>query len=127
MAEQPINWQVQSTIHAPDWLMEAIERFLPGKIGQHVAQLLWQRGIQAPQQVAGFLDPNRYQPSSPFEFGQEMDWAIERLQRALANDDVVAIWGDFDADGVTSTSVLWDGLGQFFKQQKRCFITFPIA
>ena len=45
-----------------------------------------------------------------------MEWAIARLIQARDRGEQVTIWGDFDADGVTSTSVLWDGLGQFFPQ-----------
>ncbi|MEO1342259.1 MAG: single-stranded-DNA-specific exonuclease RecJ, partial [Cyanobacteria bacterium J06635_13] len=52
-----------------------------------------------------------------FAFGDEMHWAIARLQQARDRQEQVTIWGDFDADGITSTSVLWDGLGQFFPQQ----------
>ena len=45
-----------------------------------------------------------------------MEWAVSRLQQAHDRGEKVTIWGDFDADGITSTSVLWDGLGQFFPQ-----------
>ena len=43
-----------------------------------------------------------------------MHLAVERLQLARDRGEKVVIWGDFDADGITSTAVLWDGLGQFF-------------
>jgi single-stranded-DNA-specific exonuclease len=39
--------------------------------------------------------------------------------------EIVAIWGDFDADGITATSVLWDGLGQFFTQNSQLFYYIP--
>ena len=66
--------------------------------------------------MPGFLNPQQYQPASPFIFGQEMESAIARLIGAREKSEKVTIWGDFDADGITSTSVLWDGLGQFFAQ-----------
>ena len=47
-------------------------------------------------------------------FGLEMTQAIERILQALEHQETVTIWGDFDADGITSTAVLWDGLRQFF-------------
>ncbi len=43
-----------------------------------------------------------------------MEWAVARLVKARDRSEKVAIWGDFDADGITSTAVLWDGLKQFF-------------
>ena len=93
--------------------------------GVRSLKLLWQRGVQDPAAITGFLNPDCYQPASPFEFGREMDWAVARLQRARQAQEVVAIWGDFDADGVTATSVLWDGLGQFFVPQKTLLYYIP--
>ncbi|MEO1593105.1 MAG: single-stranded-DNA-specific exonuclease RecJ, partial [Cyanobacteria bacterium J06632_22] len=71
------------------------------------------------------LQPQAYQPMSPFAFGKEMDWAVARLIQARENNEQVAIWGDFDADGITSTSVLWDGLGQFFTQPGQLTYLIP--
>lgn len=105
----------------PDWFVNLVKQHT-GLSGHYAAQLLWQRGIQTPEQIAGFLDPQLYHPASPFEFGQEMQWAVQRLQQARINQEVVAIWGDFDADGITATAVLWEGLGQFFTpHQQLCY------
>ncbi|MEO0836769.1 MAG: single-stranded-DNA-specific exonuclease RecJ [Cyanobacteria bacterium J06642_3] len=89
---------------------------ITGRKSAHCAQLLWQRGIQDLSQLPGFLDPALYQPASHKAFGTEMEFAIARLKQARDLPEKVTIWGDFDADGITSTSVLWDGLGQFFPQ-----------
>ena len=89
------------------------------------AQLLWQRGIRHENPLKGFLKPNEYQPTSPFAFGEEMAWAMTRLVQAREQGEKVAIWGDFDADGITSTSVLWDGLGQFFTPQQQLTYFIP--
>jgi len=81
------------------------------------AQLLWNRGLRSAKALTGFLSPTDYVPASPFEFGEEMEWAVARLEKACRGSnpaEKVAIWGDFDADGVTSTAVLWDGLREFF-------------
>ncbi len=107
------GWQVQPTTQVPDWLLETIRPYLPESSGSHAAQLLWQRGIRQPEQLPGFIDPRCYQPTSPFAFGLEMEWAIARLQKARQAAEKVVIWGDFDADGITATAVLWEGLGEF--------------
>jgi single-stranded-DNA-specific exonuclease len=83
---------------------------------KYCAQLLWQRGIRDLEQLPGFLNSALYQPTNASAFGTEMEWAIARLKQARERSEKVTIWGDFDADGITSTSVLWDGLGQFFPQ-----------
>lgn len=80
-----------------------------------VGQLLWQRGWRQIEEIQGFLRSKNYEPTSPFAFGNEMERAIARLTQAHANREKVAIWGDFDADGLTATAVLWEGLGQFFE------------
>ena len=54
-----------------------------------------------------------------------MTAAVERLKKAHIYGEKVTIWGDFDADGVTATSVLWDGLGQFFTQIDRLDYYIP--
>lgn len=108
-------WQIQPTIDLPDWIIPEIRRYAPQVSGEYVAQLLLSRGIKTPEQLRFFLNPQRYQPASPFEFGEEMERAVERLILARTRHENVTIWGDFDADGVTATAVLWDGLGEFFK------------
>ncbi|MGB3534487.1 MAG: single-stranded-DNA-specific exonuclease RecJ [Microcoleaceae cyanobacterium] len=107
-------WQVPPTLDIPNWMITEIRRHAPQVDGRYAAQLLFSRGIQTPEQLWGFLNPEDYQPSSSLEFGQEMNWAIERIKLARERHETVTIWGDFDADGVTATSVLWEGLGQFF-------------
>ena len=102
-----------------------VKPWLPEGDGCYVAQLLWQRGQRDLSTLPGFLSPRAYQPASPFEFGAEMEWAIARLWHARQNQEKVAIWGDFDADGVTATAVLWDGLGQFFTPQRQLLYYIP--
>ena len=109
------KWQILATSEVPQEFIEGV-RQITGQDSNYCAQLLWQRGIRDLNQLPGFFNPALYQPASPFVFGKEMEWAIARLQQARARAERVTIWGDFDADGITSTSVLWDGLGQFFTQ-----------
>ncbi|NJK50013.1 single-stranded-DNA-specific exonuclease RecJ [Candidatus Gracilibacteria bacterium] len=110
------QWQVIPSQPIPEWFLETVKLYAPESDGRYAAQILWQRGICTREQLIQFLDPNAYQPTSSFAFGQEMKWAIQRLLKARDRQEKIAIWGDFDADGITSTSVLWEGLGQFFPQ-----------
>jgi single-stranded-DNA-specific exonuclease len=98
----------------PPWLISLIQAELPGCAGHYAAQLLWDRGLRDPAEIRGFLNPDFYQPTGPDAFGPEMDTAIARLVTAYERQESITIWGDFDADGVTATAVLWEGLGQFF-------------
>lgn len=125
MTELLQNWQNQPLSQPPAWLIQAVRNHAPELPGNYAATLLWYRGIHNPEQIPGFLNPQLYQPASPFEFGLEMNWAIERIQQARNSAEKVAIWGDFDADGITSTSVLWDGLGEFFTQNDQLIYYIP--
>ncbi|MCW5312883.1 single-stranded-DNA-specific exonuclease RecJ [Nostoc sp. KVJ3] len=124
MAEQQ-QWTITETEQPPQWFIQAVRQHTPLSSGMYAAQLLWQRGIKDNQQLTAFINYKAYQPASPFEFGQEMHLAIARLQQAYNAKEKIAIWGDFDADGITATSVLWDGLGQFFTQNTQLIYYIP--
>ncbi|NUN63620.1 single-stranded-DNA-specific exonuclease RecJ [Pseudanabaena biceps] len=111
------DWQIVEKTEPPDWLQ--------AKVGKFAAQLLSDRGIIEPEQVAAFLSPSAYQPTSAFAFGEEIKQAITRIREAWQQGETIAIWGDFDADGITATSVLWEGLGQFFAQGDRLVFYIP--
>lgn len=80
------------------------------------AQVLWQRQIISLDAIDGFIDESAYVPTPASAFGGPMVKAVNRLKQAIENQEIVTIWGDFDADGVTATAVLWDGLGQILDQ-----------
>ncbi|MDJ0660781.1 MAG: single-stranded-DNA-specific exonuclease RecJ [Crocosphaera sp.] len=108
------QWQVLPFVSLPSWFVDIVKQYCSNSQGIYAAQLLWQRGIQTKEQLHSFLDSNYYHPLSPWEFGYEMKLATQRLKVAIDHQKKVTIWGDFDADGITATSVLWEGLGQFF-------------
>ena len=91
MAQTPQNWQNQLLPQPPAWLIQAVRNHAPELPGNYAATLLWYRGIQNPEQIPGFLNPQLYQPARPFEFGLEMNWAIERIQQARNSAEKVAI------------------------------------
>ncbi|MFB2835784.1 single-stranded-DNA-specific exonuclease RecJ [Floridanema evergladense] len=125
MPQQQPKWQVQPIIQPPEWLINAIKQQAPELSGNYAAQLLWQRGIRNAEELAEYLNTDLYKPANPFAFGQEMNWLIERLLQARNERKMIAIWGDFDADGITSTTVLWEGLGQFFPQNTQLIYYIP--
>ncbi|MDW8119246.1 MAG: single-stranded-DNA-specific exonuclease RecJ [Chloroflexota bacterium] len=74
-----------------------------------VAASLWHRGLRTPSAVATFLSPPRGVSHDPFLLPQ-MDRAVHRILRALLGGETIAIYGDFDTDGVTATALLVDAL-----------------
>ncbi len=122
------QWQgVSQGSPPPDWgrqVAAAVGQSSGQVLGPLTLQLLWQRGLRDPQQVVAFLDCDRYQPSPPSAL-PDMALAVERLVQARDRGEKVAIWGDFDADGLTATAVLWEGLGQFFPQHSHLTYYIP--
>ena len=84
------------------------------QVGEVAARLLWQRGITTSDEVTAFCQPQTYQPTEPWAFA-EIRLAVDRLLLAGEKGETVTIWGDFDADGVTATAVLLEGLAQFIQ------------
>ncbi len=119
------DWHLKPQQTPPDWLIDLLQARSPNPANKFAAQLLWQRGIQAPQSAIAFVDPHQYQPASPWAFGEEMNKAIDRLQQARDRQETVFIWGDFDADGITATAVLWEGLSPFFVPDQTLRYTIP--
>ncbi|MBD2250013.1 single-stranded-DNA-specific exonuclease RecJ [Nostoc parmelioides] len=120
-----MQWIITATEQPPEWFIQAVKKYVSASKGIYAAQLLWQRGIKEESQLAAFINFKNYRPASAFEFGQEMQLAVTRLQQARDKGEKIAIWGDFDADGITSTAVLWDGLGQFFQQYQQLNYYIP--
>jgi single-stranded-DNA-specific exonuclease len=82
-------------------------------IGGHpiVAETLYRRGITTIEAADAFLDPDQYTPANPYDL-PDLKIAVERLKTALKNNEKIGVWGDFDVDGQTSTSLLVDALRQ---------------
>ena len=73
------------------------------------ARVLYNRGIRGPEEAKDFLDaalPAGESGSLLHEFRP----AVERLARAVERGERIAVYGDFDADGVTSAAILTKGL-----------------
>lgn len=73
--------------------------------GKTLESLLKSRGIDE-KDYEEFLNPLENNLSSPYVFS-DMKKAKERIEKAVQNKELILIWGDFDADGVTSTSILY--------------------
>ncbi len=69
------------------------------------AQLLYNRGIKTPEAMHKFLDARYDQLPNPLTL-TGMDRALERIQRALTAREHITVFGDFDADGVTSAALM---------------------
>src|SRR5437870_11233038 len=75
------------------------------RIAPPIARLLCQRGFSDPELAARFLNPSLDHLHDPFALA-DMPIAVDRLLAAIARKERIAIHGDYDVDGVTSTVIL---------------------
>ena len=69
------------------------------------AQLLYNRGMRTPGAMRAFLNAHYDSIPDPFSL-TDMDRAVARIQRAFGTHEHITVYGDFDADGVTSAALL---------------------
>jgi single-stranded-DNA-specific exonuclease len=71
--------------------------------------VLYNRGIQGEAAIEAFLSIDGRLDSDPFAL-PDMELAVNRVYRALISGETIAVYGDFDADGITATALLVEGL-----------------
>ncbi|MEL6184756.1 MAG: DHH family phosphoesterase, partial [Myxococcota bacterium] len=81
-----------------------------GGLPEGIARLLAARGITSKEDADRFLDPRLEHLPHPFLM-KDLERAAERLADAIAGGEKVCLYGDYDVDGVTSSSLLGEFLG----------------
>ncbi|MFV1859647.1 MAG: single-stranded-DNA-specific exonuclease RecJ [Anaerolineales bacterium] len=76
-------------------------------VGGHplVTRGLINRGIASAEAARPFLNADQYSATSPSELSG-IDPAVARIERAIRRQELICVWGDFDVDGQTATTVL---------------------
>lgn len=82
-----------------------LARFREAGIDSLHAQLLYNRGMRTPEEMLTFLNARLDQIPDPLRL-IGMDRALPRIRRAIETAEHITIFGDFDADGVTSAALL---------------------
>nr|WP_330408564.1 single-stranded-DNA-specific exonuclease RecJ [Romboutsia weinsteinii] len=75
------------------------------KISPEISQILKNRGINSEKDSEIFMNPSLEYLRDPFLM-KDMKKAVDRIQRAIKNNEKIWIYGDYDVDGVSSTSIL---------------------
>lgn len=96
------------------WIYEFVDASLLAQstgISLPIAQALFKRGIDSPEKLQDFFDTPLTSLINPFTM-KNMEAGTDRIIRALKSGESIYIYGDYDVDGVTSTSLLY----LFFKE-----------
>ena len=94
------KWQIYDTDE--DKVNELVTKY---DINELLATILVNRDIVDEQKLEIFLNPTRNNFHDPFLM-PDMEKAVERIIKAINNKEKVIIYGDYDADGITSITVL---------------------
>lgn len=81
-------------------------------INIHLANLLVQRGIRTFDEAKAFFRPQLSDLHDPFLM-KDMDIAIERIENAIANNEKILVYGDYDVDGTSAVALVYS----FLKEQ----------
>ena len=95
------NWVIQERAPQP---------FLDGA-PEHplLMQALYNRGLRSAEEVTAFLQGEDAVKENPYRL-PDMARAVTRLLRAIADEETICVYGDFDADGVSATALLTSAL-----------------
>lgn len=74
-------------------------------VDQNIASLLLQRGIETYQEAKAFFRPSLDDLYDPFLM-QDMHKAVARINKAIANNENILVYGDYDVDGTTAVSLV---------------------
>ena len=101
------EWQFAPQVEDADFTKIAKKAGL----GPEVARLLFERGIQNEESLKKFLEPSLEDLHDPYLL-HDMDKAVERIRQAIEEGENILIYGDYDADGMTSASIVKESLEQ---------------
>ncbi|UCZ54363.1 single-stranded-DNA-specific exonuclease RecJ [Bacillus shivajii] len=110
MLQSNARWK----INKPD---EQLVKQLAEQLGVSMiaARFLIQRNFTKAEEANAFLHIDKNKLHDPFEM-KDMEKGIDRMKRAIDNNEKILIFGDYDADGVTSTSLMYLTLKQLGAQ-----------
>ena len=101
------NWQFRPQVEDEDFTKIAKKAGL----GPEVARLLYSRGVKDQEALSRFLTPTLDDLHDPYLL-HDMDKAVERIRRAIEDGEFILLYGDYDADGMTSASIVKESLEQ---------------
>lgn len=94
---QAKNWRLYSP--APDAFLRAVAEM------PLLLQVLYNRGLRQPREIRAFLERDDAVIENPYRL-PDMEPAVARLLQAIARQETICVYGDFDADGVAATALL---------------------
>lgn len=92
---------------------ESIELAKELNIHPILGQLLQQRNIKTKEEVERFFQPDLKELHDPFLM-QDMDIAVDRLNKAIGSKERILVYGDYDVDGTTAVALVYKFIRQIY-------------
>ena len=105
MIDSKYKWQLEKP--ADSTLVERLVK--DANIDPFIASILVRRGITSAESAEDFLNPAVSAFHDPFLM-HDMSKGIERIQTAVESGEHITVYGDYDADGITSTTMMYETL-----------------
>lgn len=100
-----VLWNIQAKDNSE--IVEELSQQLP--YSKLFIQLCLNRGLNTKESIEHFIKPDETWIHDPFLLF-DMDTLVQRIFKAIEQDEAILIYGDYDADGVTSTSIMYETL-----------------
>ena len=94
-------------------------------IEKPLAALLLSRNINTIEAANDFFHPDINKLHDPFLM-KNMDIAVERLSKAIINNEKILVYGDYDVDGTTAVALLYSFLSEIIGEEHKKFIEYYI-
>jgi single-stranded-DNA-specific exonuclease len=104
-----MRWNLKSKPNSEK--VQAIQSAL--QVDKIIATLLVQRGIETFEQAKTFFRPTLQDLHNPYLM-KDMDKAVARIEKAIANNENILVFGDYDVDGTTAVSLVSSYLRSFY-------------
>lgn len=95
------------------------------QIEKPLAALLISRGITTPEGAEEFFNPDISKLHDPFLM-KDMDKAVDRLSRAIINNEKILIYGDYDVDGTSAVALVYSFLSEIIGSEYQHYIEYYI-
>ncbi|MER0122850.1 single-stranded-DNA-specific exonuclease RecJ [Streptococcus sp. ZJ93] len=117
MIQSTYEWTLVPTISDQAFVKAAKKEGLDSV----AANVLYTRGIQTEEALKKFLQPNLDDLHDPYLL-HGMDKAVERIRQAIQANELILVYGDYDADGMTSASIVKEALEELGAE---CLVYLP--
>lgn len=100
------QWQFPETQELDEQFIQAVDKH---QLSPLLAKILWRRKIRTEEALDDFFSQDVAKLHDPFLM-HDMDKAVTRIQQAVIEGEHILVYGDYDADGITSTTVMKETL-----------------